>query len=42
VGKGSRIPPETVIPRNCLVGIGIKEEHFGNKKEFKSGSPDLK
>ncbi|MDI3542410.1 MAG: glucose-phosphate adenylyltransferase [Candidatus Atribacteria bacterium] len=37
VGKASRIPPGTVIPRNCLVGIGIREEHFGDKKEFKSG-----
>ncbi|HPU08695.1 MAG TPA: sugar phosphate nucleotidyltransferase, partial [Candidatus Atribacteria bacterium] len=37
VGKGSVIPAGTVIHRNCLVGIGIKEEHFGGKRELKSG-----
>jgi len=37
VGKGSVVPPRTLIHRNCLVGIGIKEEHFGGKKELKSG-----
>ena len=37
VGKGSEIPPRVIIHRNCLIGIGIKEERFGERKELKSG-----
>lgn len=37
VGKGSEIPPRVIVHRNCLIGIGIKEERFGERKELKSG-----
>lgn len=41
VGKGSRIPPGTVIHRNCLVGIGIRGERFSGISELQSGSTFL-
>ncbi|MGQ9621951.1 MAG: glucose-1-phosphate adenylyltransferase family protein [Candidatus Caldatribacteriaceae bacterium] len=38
VGKGSTIPEGFVIHRNCLVGIGVKEEKFEGLRELPSGS----
>ncbi|MGQ9473332.1 MAG: glucose-1-phosphate adenylyltransferase subunit GlgD [Candidatus Caldatribacteriaceae bacterium] len=38
VGKNSRIPPSCVIHRNCLIGIGVREEQFEGLKEIRSGS----
>jgi len=38
VGKGSQIPPETIIQRNCLIGINVLSDRFGQIRELKSGS----
>ncbi|NLJ50504.1 MAG: glucose-1-phosphate adenylyltransferase subunit GlgD [Candidatus Atribacteria bacterium] len=38
VGKNSQIPPHSIIPRNCLIGINIPTSGFGKMTELKSGS----
>ncbi|WP_369019057.1 glucose-1-phosphate adenylyltransferase subunit GlgD [Thermatribacter velox] len=41
VGKGTRIPPRTIICRNCIVGIGLGFESFKGVDFLKSGSAFL-
>ena len=38
VGKGSQIPPNTIIQRNCLIGINVSSHRFGKNHELTSGS----